>query len=199
MSDGNVSAPFLSNHDNGVGRIANRMSRNVDKIKFAYGLVSMYSGNVFTYYGDEIGMTAKRAASDEDLRVGMLWNTAGTGVTTPPPYGETDYAFAGVEEQLKDENSILNYYKLCNNARNAFPALMRGKFERIQSVTGLDVLAFKKTYQDQTITIVINFATKEKKVEGIEGTLAQSICVDGKIGYSGNTLTMPMYSIAILT
>jgi len=199
MSDGGISAPFLSNHDNGVGRIANRMSRNEEKIKFAYGLLSMFSGNTFTYYGDEIGMTAKNASSDPDLRVGMLWDSAKTNVTTPPPYGETDYAFNGVEEQLKDENSILNYYKLCNNARNAFPALMRGKFEKISSIVGMDVIAFRKTYKDQTITIAINLSTKEKKIEGIEGKLAQSICVSGKIGYGGNTLTMPKYSIAILT
>ncbi len=199
MSDGNISAPFLSNHDNGVGRIANRMSRNEEKIKFAYGLLSMYTGNTFTYYGDEIGMTAKNASSDLDLRVGMLWDNAKTNLTTPPPYAETDYAFDGVEEQLKNPNSILNYYKLCNNARNAFPALMRGSYDRISSVVGMDVIAFKKTYKDQTITVVVNLATKENKVEGIEGTLAQSICVSGKIGYSGNTLTMPKYSIAILT
>lgn len=199
MSDGNISAPFLSNHDNGVGRIANRMSRNEEKIKFAYGLLSMYTGNTFTYYGDEIGMTAKNASSDADLRVGMLWDNAKTNLTMPPPYGETDYSFDGVEEQLKDGNSILNYYKLCNNARNAFPALMRGKFDRISSVVGTDVIAFKKTYKDQTVTVVINLGTKEKKVDGIEGTLAQSICVSGEIKYGGNTLTLPKYSIAILT
>lgn len=199
MSDGNVSAPFLSNHDNGVGRIANRMSRNEDKIKFAYGLLSMFTGNTFTYYGDEIGLTAKNAQSDADLRVGMLWDNKKTNMTQLPPGAGTDYAFDGVEEQLKDPDSILNYYKVCNNARNAFPALMRGNFDRISSVVGLDVMAFKKTYQDQTVTVVINFATKDKTVEGIEGTLAQSICVDGNIKYGGTTLTMPKYSIAILT
>ena len=162
-------------------------------------MLSLYTGNTFTYYGDEIGMTAKNAASDLDLRVGMLWDNAKTNVTTPPPYAETDYAFDGVEEQLKDSNSILNYYKLCNNARNAFPALMRGSFDRISSLSNTDVLAFKKTYKDQTITVIVNLATTEKKVEGVEGTLAQSICVSGKIGRSGTSLTMPKYSIAILT
>lgn len=199
MSGEYISAPFLSNHDNGIGRIANRMSRNEEKIKFAYGLLSVYSGNTFTYYGDEIGMTAKNAASDPDLRVGMLWNNAQSGITKLPPYGEAEYTFDGVEEQLKDKNSILNYYKLCNNARNAFPALMRGKFERISSVVGLNVIAFKKTYNDQTVTVVINLSADDGNVDGVEGTLAQSICVSGSIGKSGNTLKMPKYSIAILT
>ena len=199
MSGDYVSAPFLSNHDNGVGRIANRMSKNEEKIKFAYGLLSMYSGNTFTYYGDEIGMTANNASSDPDLRVAMLWNNAQTNMTKNPPASGTAYTFDGVEEQLKNKNSILNYYKLCNNARNAFPALMRGKFERISSVVGSNVIAFKKTYNDQTITIAINLAAKDNTIEGIEGTLAQSICVTGNIKQKGTTLNMPKYSIAILT
>lgn len=198
MSGDYVSAPFLSNHDNGVGRIANRMSRNEDKIKFAYGLLSMFSGNTFTYYGDEIGMTAKNPQSDPDLRVGMLWNNAKSNMTKLPPSGQLEYAFDGVEEQLKNGNSILNYYKLCNNARNAFPALMRGKFERISSVMGLNVIAFKKIYNDQTITVAINLAANDGTIQGVEGTLAQSICVSGKITQSGTTLKMPKYSIAIL-
>ena len=53
--------------------------------------------------------------------------------------------------------------------------------------------------KDQTIKIVINFGKDKKTVNGIEGTLAQGICVDGKIKQSGSSLTMPKYSIAILT
>ena len=201
MSGDYVSAPFLSNHDNGVGRIANRMSRNVDKVKFAYGLLSLYTGNSFTYYGDEIGMTVNkdRLNSDPDLRVGMLWDNAKTNMCKNPPSAQAEYVFDGVTEQLKDKNSILNYYKLCNNARNAFPALMRGKFERISSVTGLKVLAFRKIYKDQTITVAINLDTKDTTIDGIQGTLAQSICVTGNIKQSGTSLKMPKYSIAILT
>ena len=120
-------------------------------------------------------------------------------MTKLPPYADSEYTFDGVEEQLKDKNSILNYYKLCNNARNAFPALMRGKFERISSVEGLNVIAFRKVYNDQSVTVVINLSTDSASVEGIEGALAQSICVTGGISKSGTTLKMPRYSIAILT
>ncbi len=198
-SKGNISAPFLSNHDNGMGRFAGRAGRKEEKIKFGYGLLSMMSGCTFTYYGDEIGMVAKNAQSDPDLRVGMLWDNKKTNLTKSPPGASADieYIFDGVKEQLADPGSILNYYKRCNNARNAFPELMRGAAERI-TVDDENVLAFKKTYNGETVTVVINLSEEKKTVEGIQGLLAQDICVKGSVGRSGTKLTMPMYSIAIL-
>ena len=191
-----ISAPFLSNHDNGVGRFAGRVSRNEDKIKFGFGLMSMYSGCTFTYYGDEIGMIG--AHNDPDLRIGMLWDNAKTNITLPPIGTQHNvYAFDGVEEQLKNPNSILNYYKKCNNARNAFPSLMRGK-ARLISTDDSEVLAFTKTYGDEVITVVINFGDEAKTVPDMEGGIAQQICTSGKITKDGTTLKMPAYSISIL-
>ena len=194
VASGHIPAPFLDNHD--TARIAGALSKDAANIKFAYGLLSMYTGNTFTYYGDEIGMLG--SASDPDKRIGMLWDNAKTGMTKAPPGSKNqDYAFDGVKEQLADTGSILNYYKLCNNARNAFPALMRGKPERI-SYSDNKVLVFKKTYGEHSVTVIINFADTDKSVSGIEGSLAQGICVSGSIKSSGNVLQMPAKSIAIL-
>ena len=193
VANGYIPAPFLGNHD--TARIAGIMSKDPSNIKFAYGLLSMYNGNTFTYYGDEIGMLG--SLNDPDKRIGMLWDNAKTGMTKVPPGSKNqDYAFDGVKEQLADSNSILNYYKLCNNARNAFPAIMRGTPERIPC-TVEKVLIFKKTYNGESVTIVINFAGEEKTVEA-EGTLAQAICVSGSVKQSGKSLKMPAKSIAIL-
>lgn len=194
-----IPAPFLSNHDNGVARVAARMSRDEDKVKFVYGLLSLFSGSTFTYYGDEVGMVAKTATNDPDLRVGMLWDNSGVKTKLPTgATGEASFLFGSVADQLKNNNSILNYYKLCNNARNAFPALMRGNLSRTK-LSDTSVLYITKTYKDQTIKVVVNLADTSKTVEEIEGTLAQSICVTGSIKKSGTTLSMPRYSIAILT
>lgn len=194
VANGYIPAPFLDNHD--VGRIAGIMGRNADKIKFAYGLLSMYNGNTFTYYGDEIGMLG--SATDPDKRVGMLWDNEKSNITRTPPGAKTpEYVFDGVKEQLADSNSILNYYKLCNNTRNAFPAIMRGKPEKLDSDND-SVLIVKKTYEDQSVTIVINLAQTETTAEA-SGELKQAICVSGKITKDGSTLQMPGRSIAILT
>ncbi|MDE6586401.1 MAG: alpha-amylase, partial [Clostridia bacterium] len=196
-----IPAPFLSNHDAGtgtLGRVSTRLSKDEAKIKFAYGLLSMFSGSTFTYYGDEIGMIAKDNKNDPDLRVGMLWEDSGVKTRLPAgATGNAEFLFGSVEAQLEDNNSILNYYKLCNNARNAFPALMRGKAER-KVLEDTQVLYMTKTYKNESVTVVINLGTENKTVEA-EGTLAQTICVNGSIKQSGTALSMPGYSIAILT
>ncbi len=188
-----IAAPFLDNHD--TGRIAGAMYRMEERVKFAYGLASMLTGNLFTYYGDEIGMVG--SASDPDKRIGMLWDNKRSNITDPPPgSGTQEYIFDGVKEQLKDGDSILNYYKQCNNVRNAFPAIMRGTPERIPC-DDPKVLIMKKDWNGQSVTIVINFAKEAKSVEA-HGTLQKGICVEGNVKQNGGALSMPKYSIAIL-
>lgn len=192
-ADGDIACPILGNHD--TGRIAGYLGRDEAKIKFAYGLVSMLSGNTFTYYGDEIGMIGG-TDSDQDKRLGMMW-TADTQMIKPENVTPTQQVFADVETQLADNNSILNYYKLCNNVRNAFPSIMRGTAERVDYDDDY-VLVFNKSYGNERVTIVINFATESKRVSGISGTLQKGICVSGKVSASGDKLTLPAYSIAVL-
>jgi len=191
---GHIAAPFLGNHD--TGRAAGTFRRDEKAIKFAYGLMSLYSGNTFTYYGDEIGMVAA-SSNDPDKRVGMLWDNDKTAMTkTPPGASEPSYIFDGVEEQLKDSSSILNYYKACNNVRNAFPEIMRGSYERVDCEDG-KILILKKTYNSSSVTIVVNFSSETKSVTA-EGTLQKGICVEGSIEQSGTSLSMPSWSIAVL-
>ncbi len=196
IAGGGIAVPFLDNHD--TTRIATSYGKNVEKIKFSYGLLSLYSGNIFTYYGDEIGAMGNKDMGDEYLRVGMLWKNTDT-VLTPGSYVKNAaslyYSFGSVEQQLKDEDSILNYYKRCNNARNAFPALMRGTAVRVNEDGA--VLVFTKTYKSQTVTVAVNFSMETETVE-VSGTLARDICVSGAVTESGGTLTMPALSIAIL-
>ncbi len=195
-AQGNTPCPFLDNHD--VARIAGIEMKEEVRIKFAYGLLSLYTGSNFTYYGDEIGMTG--SANDPEKRVGMLWAKDTVGIYPPGATRDPSryYPFPSVEEQLADKNSILNYYKLCNNARNAFPALMRGTFERVENENE-NVLVFTKTYKEETITIAVNFASSVQTVKGLGNlSLKQGICVSGSVSGSGASLKLPAYGIAIL-
>ncbi len=191
-----VPTPFLCNHD--VGRIAGVMLKDEARIKFAYGLLSLYTGSNFTYYGDEIGMTG--SSNDPEKRVGMLWEKDTVGIY-PPGAANTPskyYPFPSVEEQLADEGSILNYYKHCNLVRNAYPALMRGTPKRVEN-SNENVLVFTKTYKDETITIVVNFSQKAQTVKNLGGvSFKQGICVSGEITGSGSSIRLPEFGIAIL-
>lgn len=189
-----ISAPFLCNHD--TGRIAGIAGRKEEKIKFEYGLLSTLTGSTFTYYGDEIGMIG--SGVDPNKRIAMLWDNSKVGLTmSPPGCTVNEYIFDGVKEQQADESSILNYYKTCNRVRNAYPSIMRGTSERI-GYEDSQVLIMKKSYRDETVTIVINFSEEEKNVAFSEGKLQASICVSSNVTQKGKSLVMPGYSIAIL-
>lgn len=190
-----IAAPFLGNHD--TGRIAGVVGRKEERVKFAYGLAGMLSGNLFTYYGDEIGMVG--SATDPDKRIGMLWDNDQEFIIYPPGTTTREYEFDGVKQQLEDEGSILNYYKRCNLIRNAFPPIMRGESSRIP-YEAEDVLIFSKTWNEERVFIAINFSQEERTVtRAWEGELAAALTVDGEIELRGEDLRMPGYSIAIIS
>ncbi len=195
MASGGISVPFLDNHD--MDRVAGMMSRVEEKVKFVYGINSMFNGTTFTYYGDEIGMVG--SGSDPNRRIGMLWETGGTTTNSPTGTTTKEYVFDGVKQQLKDKNSILSYYKQINNIRNAFPEIARGELSRTEYDNN-KVLIMHKTYNGSTVTIIINFDIAEQTVDGSYGTLQKGLSAysDGKVTQSGTTLTLSGYSIAIL-
>lgn len=195
MAAGGISVPFLDNHD--MNRVAGLMGRTEEKVKFAYGLNSLFNGTTFTYYGDEIGMIG--SGSDPNRRIGMLWSTGGTTTNAPDGATSTEYAFDGVKQQLKDKNSILSYYKQVNNIRNAFPEIARGTLSRTD-YDNAKVLIMHKTYSGSTVTIIINFDTTQTTVEGDFGTLQKELSAYSgeSVSQSGTTLTLPAYSFAIL-
>lgn len=191
---GYVPACFLGNHD--LARFAEQVDFDEMKIKFAYGLLSLYSGSIFAYYGDEIGMSG--SVNDPEKRVGMLWSDD-TAAIYPPGAREDRqkyYHFSSVEDQLSDKSSILNYYKLCNNTRNAFTALSHGVFNRI-SVGNENVLVFTKSYKTETVTVAVNFSAKTESVE-LSGEIKAAMLVSGNASKKAKVLQIPAYGIVIL-
>ncbi|MBQ6672174.1 MAG: hypothetical protein IJM73_03010, partial [Spirochaetales bacterium] len=70
--DTGILAPFLSNHD--TARIASFTGRSqTDKIKMSQGILSLMSGSLFVYYGEEIGMISTSDGADTYKRIAMKW------------------------------------------------------------------------------------------------------------------------------
>lgn len=189
---GAIAAPFLGNHD--TGRIAGVVGRQEELVKFIYGAAGMLSGNLFTYYGDEIGMVG--AATDPDKRLGMLWDEDEAPIL-PPGATNQEYVFESVARQQRDGDSILNYYRQCNLIRNAFPSVMRGSAERLPCALA-DVLLMQKRWQDECVTVAVNFSAETRTIP-MERTLLASLTVKGGVRMRGGTLTLPGYAIAILS
>ncbi len=151
-------APFLGNHD--TMRPGSFLPGK--SLKLAAGVLSMMNGNVFVYYGEEIGMISKNGNnSDPAKRIAMKWSDKsvyeGWCYVSPEgtPVDESSYVHPGVDTQLEDPDSILNYYKQAMYLRNCFPAIARGKVENFPQDNSC-ICVVRKTWKDESVVIVIN-------------------------------------------
>lgn len=202
--DGYIDAPFIGNHD--TGRIANSLNMNENDMKMAAGLLMTMSGNPFIYYGEEIGMSSS-GKKDENKRLPMIWSNADmTGMTKGPKDADAGIksSFAPVDEQLKDETSILNYYKRGIRLRNENPELARGTIALVEEVCDGHQAVITKTYEDSVIAVAYNTSDEEIKISIAETEVA-GMGIRGYLTLQGEVITlqdgilsMPAQSICIL-
>ena len=190
-------APFLSNHDTGrtIGCVQGR--GNLPVAKFAEGVLNMMQGCVFTYYGEEIGMVG--SGDDPNKRLAMYWND-GDMTDQPPGVTHLEYAFPSVEAQQTDPDSLLNYCRRVNMARQQVPAIARGENEFVLAAG--DVCVMRRTLGTESVLIALNFSGKNSQDCSLPGNA--SILYDLETGSEtaalrGDTLTLPPYAIVILT
>lgn len=199
-----IDAPFIANHD--MGRVANGLAKDADNMKMACGLLMMMNGNPFVYYGEEIGMSSS-GKKDENKRLPMIWSdTDATGMTNGPLDADKDIvsAFAGVEQQLQDPYSILNYYKRAVRLRNENPEIARGQIQIVEELTEGNQAAITKTYEDSTIGIVYN-TSDETVSAALSDTVLSGMAIRGYLTLNGEVITldsdvlsMPAKSVCIL-
>lgn len=199
-----IDAPFLTNHD--MGRVANALVSDEDKLKTAAGLLMMMSGSPFVYYGEEIGMKSS-GTKDENKRIPMFWSAADeTGMTKGPADMDSGItsSFPSVEEQLDDETSILNYYKRAIRLRNENPEIARGTVSVIDSLCEGGQAAVTKIYDGSTIGIVYNISEESTEVDLSQTELSGMeirgyLTLNGEeITLSDDKLSMPARSICIV-
>ncbi len=191
-----ILAPFLSNHDTGrtIGSVQGR--KNTAIAKFVEAVLNMMGGNVFTYYGEEIGMTG--SGVDPNKRLAMYWSD-GNMTEQPPGITVEEYAYPSVEEQQKDEASLLNYCKQLNHARIRYPEIANGSNEFV--FVKDDILLMRRTLDGKSCLIAMNFSPKaegdcpisEDALIGvdIETGSEQAVLMDG-------VLTLPPYAVVVL-
>ena len=66
-----------------------------------------------------------------------------------------------VEDELKDEDSILNFYKDMIKFRNESDVLKFGDFK--EETVKKDIVSFFRTYEGKTYQIILNFSGKKVK------------------------------------
>ena len=202
----NVPAPFLDNHD--MSRMAKK-----DPItsKMMYGLLAMMNGAMFTYYGDEIGMTGT-VKPDENVRTFFPWEPNVPGLCqNPANTSKCKYEHGYLSDQIDNPNSIYNYSKKALFLRNQHPAIARG--EILESSTCFDdwdndtyhYTVIDKKFEGVNTGILINFSpTNSIDINlsefGYSEVKGQLCAVDDtKITQLSETkINIPPYGIAIL-
>lgn len=191
-----VPAPFLSNHDTGrtIGSVQGR--KKSAAAKFAEGVLNMMQGNVFTYYGEEIGMVGSGA--DPNKRLAMYWNDDDmTG--QPPGITAVEYAYPSVDEQVLDPDSLLNYCKKLNYARLAYKMIANGENSFIYISD--DILLMRRTLDGESCLIAMNFSPKSAGTCTVPETAEIGMDIEtdkDEAALSGSVLTIPPYAIVIL-
>ena len=168
-----IDAPFVSNHD--MYRSSSYFM-TLGQRKIAASLYLMMPGNPFIYYGEEIGLKGtSRDGSKKDptARMAMKWSASDDGSSMTPPPG-TDSTVNqdevdGVAEQLRDENSMLNHYRLLLKLRNQNPQIARGTVTARD--LGKDTLcAYTCVYDGVAVMVIHNLDMEETTVDlGAQG------------------------------
>lgn len=202
-----INAMFLSNHDQ--VRIANALeSKGVAAEKFAANVYMLTPGNSFTYYGEEIGMTAPGTDSDKYYRLPMVFDsdnlptiTVDGASTVSAPTG------GGVKQQLKDEDSLLNHYRRLITVKLQNPEIQRGRITSQQDFGDAQVSGYYIEKDGAKLLVIHNFSSEEEKTVEITDDMMKNAAVradflpsvkDKHLEIKDGKITLPAYSSVIL-
>ncbi len=172
----------LGNHDNRriVSRMSDTTNANEDEKKFIsklFGtLLLTLRGTPFIYYGEEIGMEDTEILYDQIMdpwgkalwpkkgrdpsRMPMQWDSstyAGFSNFDPWLPVNENKSTVNVEFEMKDPDSILNFYRKLLTERKKSQALREGRIEFLESD---EALIYKRESQIESLIVLLNFSRK---------------------------------------
>jgi alpha-glucosidase len=175
----------ISNHD--IVRSWNRYGDGTHNDQIAKDMAALYltlRGTPIMYYGEEIGMRNNDPVRKEDVkdpvgrvswprdkgrdgeRTPMQWNdTPNAGFTAGIPWLPipVTYTTYNVADELKDPDSILNWYKGLLALRHQDKAMLDGEYIALNQ-DDANVLSYLRRYHDDAVLVVINMSASRRDV-----------------------------------
>lgn len=156
-------------------RLAPLMDDNRSKIELMNSLLFSLPGTPVIYYGDEIGMGDNYYLGDRDgVRTPMQWSpdrNAGFSEANPQQLylpviidPEYHYEAVNVEMQRKNTSSLFWFMKRMISMRKNYKAFGRGDMKFLY-VDNPKVLAFTRSYKDETLLVVCNLSKYAQPAE----------------------------------
>ncbi len=185
VPQGGWPSNVLSNHDQSrtVSRIKSD-SVTFKRARVAAALLLTLKGTPFVYYGEEIGMKDGRIKKSELMdpvgkrywpfhpgrdpsRTPMQWSDhLNAGFTLGKPWlpVNDDYLQVNVSRQLRDSDSLLNFYRNLISLRKEKRALQMGEW--IPVIRGdRDIIAYYRIVEEEKILVILNFKGKSRKIK----------------------------------
>jgi maltose alpha-D-glucosyltransferase/alpha-amylase len=156
-------------------RLAPLLDNNRRKIELLNSLLLALPGTPVIYYGDEIGMGDNFYLGDRDgVRTPMQWSpdrNAGFSAANPQKLylplildPEYHYESVNVETQRSNTSSLYWFMKRMISVRKKFKTFGRGNMKFV-SVENPKVLAFTRSYEEETLLIVVNLSKFSQAAE----------------------------------
>jgi alpha-amylase len=166
---------FIENHD--LNRFST-LAPNLEKQKAAAALMLLIGGIPSIYYGQEIGMQGKvysyggTDGNDIGLREAFDWYQSGEGKGMSFWYKNTGNWWTNanlkpndgisLEEQMKDPNSLFNYYKQVIKLKQSYSAFVSGKHENVSN-SNSEVYSFYRKEGDNTMLVSVNLSDQTQE------------------------------------
>jgi maltose alpha-D-glucosyltransferase/alpha-amylase len=156
-------------------RLAPLLGNDRARIDLANSLLFTLVGSPVIYYGDDIGMGDDIWLEDRDgVRTPMQWSdapNAGFSSADParlycPVMDDDTYGYRqiNVEAQRANPGSLLNRMREMIQVRKTHPAFGRGEVHLLEPANRA-VLAYTRTYDDETLLVVNNLSPESQSVE----------------------------------
>jgi len=174
----------FSNHDNVRAYVRYGDGKHDDAIaKLLAGLYLTLRGTPILYYGEEIGMTNNDPKQKEDVKdpigiTGWPQEKGRDGERTPMQWSDTEnagftkgkpwlpvpdsYKSHNVGTELKDSESVLQFYKHALALRHQNRALLDGEYIPLNQ-DDPNVLSYLRKYKEQAVLVVLNLSSKAQK------------------------------------
>jgi alpha-glucosidase len=177
---------LIGNHD--MPRSYNRYGDGVHDEAIAKLMAALYltlRGTPILYYGEEIAMENNDPKTKEDVRdpqgkVGWPTEKGRDGERTPMQWtaGENG-GFSvvkpwlpvpatarthNVESELRDPNSVLNFYRRLLALRHSEPALLEGDYVALDE-SNATTLSFLRRYRNEAVLVILNMSGSAQTVD----------------------------------
>lgn len=195
--------PFITNHD--MDRAAGFLTTASGAMQMAANLYILGPGTPFIYYGEELGMRGSRggANTDANRRLAMLWGDGDT-VTDPKgsTYSSSNQITTTAADQMKDSESLFNYYKRLIMIRKANPAIALGTYTAVK-LEGTRVGGFIAEYNGEKVLVIHNTTGSGETVDlsrisGVSPTELRAVIGLGGASLEGNVLTIDSQTSVVL-